>query len=130
MPKNILGRVGFAPRHIRKVTRRDYCDPGSLIAYRIGGPNAGHTFYIDGDKVVTCQIPGPMFVHKDVVGVIGPEGVISLEVLKQELKNLKATNKARPSLYPVFQNLLIDKSAVIPRGYPFETTCGDGSGKV
>jgi len=96
-----------------KVTRRDYCGPGSLIAYRIGGPNAGHTFYIDGDKVVTCQIPGPMFVHKDVVGVIGPEGVISLEVLKQELENLKATNKARPSLYPVFQNLLIDKSAVI-----------------
>lgn len=96
-----------------KTTQRTYCDPGSIIAYRIGGPNAGHTFYVKGEKVVTCQIPGPMFIHHGIVGVIGPEGVISMDVLKQELENLKAMNNSRPSLYPIFQNLLVDNSAVL-----------------
>lgn len=96
-----------------KTTRRNYCEPGNIIAYRIGGPNAGHTFYVDGKKIVTCQIPGPMFIHHDIVGVIGPEGVISLEVLERELEELVAVNQSRSSRYPVFSNLFIDKSAAI-----------------
>jgi len=54
-----------------------------------------------------------MFIHHGIVGVIGPEGVISMDVLKQELENLKAMNNSRPSLYPIFQNLLVDNSAVL-----------------
>ena len=96
-----------------KATRRSYCEPGSIIAYRIGGPNAGHTFYLGEKKIVTCQIPGPMFVNPGIVGVIGPEGVISLEVLEQELKELVTVNKERPTRYPVFSNLFVDKSAAI-----------------
>lgn len=85
-----------------------------ILAYRIGGPNAGHTFYLDKGhtnfiKIVTCQIPGPMFVSPRVIGIIGPEGVIDLEKLQSELDQLSLIH-SDDTIKPF---LLIDNSAVI-----------------
>ena len=90
--------------------------PGEkLLAYRIGGANAGHTFYLPdtglgaeehGYKVVTCQIPGPMFLSPRFYGIIGPEGVIDLHKLEVELIHLSKVNKDQHLLF-------IDNSAVI-----------------
>jgi adenylosuccinate synthase len=96
-----------------KSMRRRGNGPDSLIAYRIGGPNAGHTFYVNDKKIVTCQIPGPMFLHHGILGVLGPEAVISLPTLEKELNSLIEQNESRKSLYPQYSNLMIDRSAVI-----------------
>jgi adenylosuccinate synthase len=85
---------------------------GRVYAYRIGGPNAGHTFYIGEDKIVTCQIPGPMFLAPSVVGIIGPEGVISPGMLARELQDL-VQHRQRTNGGRGFQTLLIDQSAAI-----------------
>ena len=86
---------------------------GKLIAYRIGGPNAGHTFYVNGKPVVTCQIPGPMYLHESITGIIGPEGVIDVDILESELDALMSMNNSRPSRYPRKSRLLIDNSSVV-----------------
>lgn len=83
-----------------------------LIAYRIGGANAGHTFYVDGHKIVTCVVPGPMFLSPAVIGVIGPEGVISLDVLDQELQHLVDFHSTRFD-QPARPLLLIDENAIV-----------------
>jgi adenylosuccinate synthase len=85
--------------------------PAGLLAYRIGGPNAGHTFYLKDEKIVTCQIPGPMFFGPPVTGIIGPEGVISLEVLGKELQDL-AQFRRRHGIEGR-QSLIIDNNATI-----------------
>ena len=60
------------------------------LAVRIGGPNAGHTFYNEDQKthdfykVVVQQVPCP--VYSGARAVIGPEGVINPKVLARELK--------------------------------------------
>jgi len=85
-----------------------------VLAYRIGGPNAGHSFYLDefpindNNKVVTCQIPGPMFLSPRVIGIIGPEGVIDLHKLEDEVEQL-----LNYSLDHEQRTLLIDNNAVI-----------------
>src|SRR3990167_10716933 len=52
-----------------------------------GGPNAGHTIYVDGKKVVTHCIPTGVVVG--VPSVIGPNCVISEEGFWDELLELK-----------------------------------------
>lgn len=86
-------------------------DPNRLLAYRIGGPNAGHTFYIGEKKIVTCQIPGPMFLSPDVIGIIGPEGVISLDMLGKELQDLAQHQQVTDTVG--YQKLIIDRNATI-----------------
>lgn len=86
-------------------------EPHQLLAYRIGGPNAGHTFYIGEKKIVTCQIPGPMFLSPDVIGIIGPEGVISLGMLGKELQDLAQHQHETDDIG--YQKLFIDRCATI-----------------
>jgi adenylosuccinate synthase len=48
-----------------------------------GGPNAGHTLYVDNQKVVLHQIPSGIF-HQDKINLIGGGVVLDPVVLKRE----------------------------------------------
>lgn len=54
-----------------------------LIARFQGGPNAGHTLYVDRKKVVLHQIPSGIF-HDDTINLIGNGVVLDPVVLKKE----------------------------------------------
>jgi adenylosuccinate synthase len=54
-----------------------------LIARFQGGPNAGHTLYVDGKKIVLHQIPSGIF-HDDTINLIGNGVVLDPVVLKKE----------------------------------------------
>lgn len=53
-----------------------------------GGSNAGHTFYVDGQKVVTHLVPSGICYGKK--SVIGPNCVVCVEDLLKELAALSA----------------------------------------
>ena len=62
----------------------DYFAPNyDVIARFQGGPNAGHTLYIDGKKVVLHQIPSGIF-HQHTVNLIGNGIVLDPVTLKRE----------------------------------------------
>lgn len=62
----------------------DYFAPNyDIIARFQGGPNAGHTLYIDGKKMVLHQIPSGIF-HQNKVNVIGNGVVLDPVTLKRE----------------------------------------------
>ncbi len=62
----------------------DYFAPNyDLIARFQGGPNAGHTLYVDGTKVVLHQIPSGIF-HQNTVNLIGNGVVLDPITLKKE----------------------------------------------
>ncbi|MCX6208186.1 MAG: adenylosuccinate synthetase, partial [Bacteroidetes bacterium] len=62
----------------------DYFAPNyDVIARFQGGPNAGHTLYIDGKKVVLHQIPSGIF-HQNCVNLIGNGVVLDPVTLKRE----------------------------------------------
>lgn len=54
-----------------------------VIARFQGGPNAGHTLYINGQKVVLHQIPSGIF-HQNCVNLIGNGVVLDPVTLKRE----------------------------------------------
>jgi len=54
-----------------------------LIARFQGGPNAGHTLYVDDKKVVLHQIPSGVF-HKKTINLIGNGVVLDPITLKKE----------------------------------------------
>ena len=54
-----------------------------VIARFQGGPNAGHTLYVKGEKVVLHQIPSGIF-HKGIVNLIGNGVVLDPVTLKKE----------------------------------------------
>lgn len=54
-----------------------------VIARFQGGPNAGHTLYVNGEKVVLHQIPSGIF-HKGIVNLIGNGVVLDAVTLKRE----------------------------------------------
>ncbi len=54
-----------------------------VIARFQGGPNAGHTLYVEGKKVVLHQIPSGIF-HKGCVNLIGNGVVLDPVTLKRE----------------------------------------------
>ena len=62
----------------------DYFAPGyDVIARFQGGPNAGHTLYVDGKKVVLHQIPSGIF-HEGKTNLIGNGVVLDPVTLKRE----------------------------------------------
>lgn len=62
----------------------DYFAPNYDIVARFqGGPNAGHTLYVSGKKMVLHQIPSGIF-HQDKVNVIGNGVVLDPVTLKRE----------------------------------------------
>jgi len=60
-----------------------------VIARFQGGPNAGHTLYVEGKKIVLHQIPSGIF-HEDKVNLIGNGVVLDAITLKKECENVAA----------------------------------------
>lgn len=60
-----------------------------VIARFQGGPNAGHTLYVDGKKIVLHQIPSGIF-HENKVNLIGSGVVLDAVTLKRECDNVAA----------------------------------------
>ncbi len=58
-----------------------------VVARFQGGPNAGHTLYVDGKKVVLHQIPSGIF-HEDKVNLIGNGVVLDPVTLMRECKSV------------------------------------------
>ncbi|MEI7470672.1 MAG: adenylosuccinate synthase [Chitinophagaceae bacterium] len=66
----------------------DYFAPGyDVIARFQGGPNAGHTLYVDGKKTVLHQIPSGIF-HEDKINLIGNGVVLDAVTLKKECETV------------------------------------------
>ncbi|MBX3239721.1 MAG: adenylosuccinate synthase [Chitinophagaceae bacterium] len=66
----------------------DYFASGyDLIARFQGGPNAGHTLYINDKKVVLHQIPSGIF-HDHIVNLIGNGVVLDAVTLKKECETV------------------------------------------
>jgi adenylosuccinate synthase len=62
----------------------DYFAPQyDIIARFQGGPNAGHTLYVEGKKIVLHQIPSGIF-HQNTVNIIGNGVVLDPVTLKRE----------------------------------------------
>ncbi len=62
----------------------DYFAPKYDIVARFqGGPNAGHTLYVEGKKIVLHQIPSGIF-HQDKINIIGNGVVLDPVTLKRE----------------------------------------------
>ncbi len=59
-----------------------------IIARFQGGPNAGHTLYVNGQKVVLRTIPSGVF-HERTLNLIGNGVVIDPVTLKEEIEGLK-----------------------------------------
>ncbi len=66
----------------------DYFAPKyDVIARFQGGPNAGHTLYVKGDKVVLHQIPSGIF-HDNIINLIGNGVVLDPVTLKKECEKV------------------------------------------
>ncbi|MEI6583634.1 MAG: adenylosuccinate synthase [Chitinophagia bacterium] len=62
----------------------DYFAPRyDIIARFQGGPNAGHTLYVEGKKMVLHQIPSGIF-HQNTINIIGNGVVLDPVTLKRE----------------------------------------------
>ena len=60
-----------------------------VVARFQGGPNAGHTLYVDGKKIVLHQIPSGIF-HESKTNLIGNGVVLDAVTLKRECENVAA----------------------------------------
>ncbi len=60
-----------------------------IIARFQGGPNAGHTLYVDNKKVVLHQIPSGIF-HENKINLIGNGVVLDPVTLRKECDSVKA----------------------------------------
>ncbi|MEP6512419.1 MAG: adenylosuccinate synthase [Parafilimonas sp.] len=68
----------------------DYFAPQyDIIARFQGGPNAGHTLYIDEKKIVLHQIPSGIF-HQNTINLIGNGVVLDPVILKKECDTVSA----------------------------------------
>jgi len=66
----------------------DYFAPHyDIIARFQGGPNAGHTLYVDGKKMVLHQIPSGIF-HENKINLIGNGVVLDAITLKRECESV------------------------------------------
>ncbi|TAD86618.1 MAG: adenylosuccinate synthase [Bacteroidetes bacterium] len=68
----------------------DYFAPQyDIIARFQGGPNAGHTLYVQGQKIVLHQIPSGVF-HPHTTNLIGNGVVLDAVTLKRECETVKS----------------------------------------
>jgi adenylosuccinate synthase len=68
----------------------DYFAPRyDMIARFQGGPNAGHTLYVNEKKVVLHQIPSGIF-HENAINLIGNGVVLDPVTLKRECETVKS----------------------------------------
>jgi len=78
----------------------DYFAPAyELIARFQGGPNAGHTLYVGGKKIVLHQIPSGIF-RENKINLIGSGVVLDAVILKKECEAVASFGiDYRQSLY-------------------------------
>jgi adenylosuccinate synthase len=102
----------------------DYFAPGyDVIARFQGGPNAGHTLYVNGTKIVLHQIPSGIF-HNDTVNLIGSGVVLDAVTLRKEAEKVAAFGvDSRKNLYVSERTHLIlpthralDKASELAKG--------------
>jgi adenylosuccinate synthase len=68
----------------------DYFAPRyDMIARFQGGPNAGHTLYVNDKKVVLHQIPSGIF-HENAINLIGNGVVLDPVILRRECETVKS----------------------------------------
>jgi len=100
----------FAPRY-------------DIIARFQGGPNAGHTLYVNGEKIVLHQIPSGIF-HENTINLIGNGVVLDAVTLKKEYDKVAAFGiDGRKNLYVAERTHLIlpthralDKASELSKG--------------
>ncbi len=102
----------------------DYFAPQyDIIARFQGGPNAGHTLYVEGKKVVLHQIPSGIF-HENTTNLIGNGVVLDAVTLKKEYDKVAAFGiDGRKHLYVAERTHLIlpshralDKASELSKG--------------
>jgi len=78
----------------------DYFAPKyDMVARFQGGPNAGHTLYVEGKKIVLHQIPSGIF-RESKINLIGSGVVLDAVILKKECESVEAFGvDYRKSLY-------------------------------
>jgi adenylosuccinate synthase len=78
----------------------DYFAPQYDVVARFqGGPNAGHTLYVQDKKIVLHQIPSGIF-HEDKINLIGNGVVLDPVTLKKECETVKPfVSDFRKNLY-------------------------------
>lgn len=106
----------------------DYFAPRyDIIARFQGGPNAGHTLYVEGKKMVLHQIPSGIF-HQDKVNIIGNGVVLDPITLKKECEAVAAHG------VDVKKNLFISErtNIIIPthRALDKASELSKGEGKI
>jgi len=106
----------------------DYFAPGyDIIARFQGGPNAGHTLYVEGKKMVLHQIPSGIF-HQDKINIIGNGVVLDPITLKKECEAVAAHG------VDVKKNLFISErtNIIIPthRALDKASELSKGEGKI
>lgn len=96
----------------------------NIIARFQGGPNAGHTLYVNGKKVVLRTIPSGVF-HEGKLNLIGNGVVIDPITLKEEIENLKQLG------IPVDKNLFIAHKAhlILPTHRALDAASESAKGK-
>ncbi len=68
----------------------DFFAPNYDVVARFqGGPNAGHTLYVKGEKMVLHQIPSGIF-HQNTINIIGNGVVLDPVTLKKECDKVAA----------------------------------------
>jgi len=68
----------------------DYFAPNyDIIARFQGGPNAGHTLYVNDKKIVLHQIPSGIF-HENKINLIGNGVVLDAVTLRRECESVKS----------------------------------------
>ena len=84
------------------------------VAVRVGGPNAGHTFYLDDEKFVCRSVPCG-WVNDECDLYIGPGAVIAGDELALEIEEISM----RTGL-PIASRITIDPNAVLIRPWHIE----------
>lgn len=95
-----------------------------VVARFQGGPNAGHTLYVDGKKIVLRTIPSGVF-NPQIENLIGNGVVIDPVTLQEEISNLKAQG------IDISNNLFIAKKAhlILPTHRALDAASEQAKGK-
>jgi adenylosuccinate synthase len=102
----------------------DYFAPNyDIIARFQGGPNAGHTLYVNGNKIVLHQIPSGIF-HEGIINLVGSGVVLDPVTLKKEFNKVAEFGvDARKNLFIAERTHLIlpthralDKASELSKG--------------